>query len=98
MEEAYKQTRDWLNEDLRKKETILIPICKHDHWTLVHIDTKQKVVYYFDSIIGSRNKSAAPGLMKKFIEKYYQERGEMCQFKMKIRQEWKRKMESGVKR
>ena len=85
LEEGYKQTRDWLKEDLRKKETILIPVCLKDHWTLIHIDTKQKVVYYLDSIVGSRNKSPAPGLMKNFIEKYYQVKGEVCQFRVKIR-------------
>ena len=87
LEEGFAQTRDWLKEDLRKKETILIPICKNDHWTLIHIDTKQRVVYYLDSIIGSRFKSPAPGLMKKFIEKYYKEKGEVCKFRVKVRRD-----------
>ena len=84
-EEGFIQTESWIKEDLRMKETILIPVCKNDHWRLIHIDTKQKVVSYLDSIIGSRKCSAAPGLMKKFIEKYYHERGEVSQFKIKIR-------------
>ena len=85
LEEGMEQTKTWIKEDLRSKENILIPICKNDHWRLVHIDTKQKIVYYLDSIIGSRKNSSAPRIIKEFIEKYYTEKGEACQFKVKVR-------------
>ena len=45
LDEGFEQTRSWIKEDLRRKETILVPICKNDHWTLVHIDNKEKTVY-----------------------------------------------------
>ena len=83
-EEAYEDTRSWIKEDLRKKESIFIPVCKDDHWRLIHIDTKQKVVSYLDSIVGTRKTTAAPGLMKRFVEKYYEEKGEPCTLRTKI--------------
>ena len=85
LEEGMEQTKSWIKEDLRSKENILIPICKNDHWRLIHIDTKQKIVFYLDSIIGSRKNSSAQRIIKEFIEKYYAEKGEACQFKVKVR-------------
>ena len=85
-ERGYEETRTWIKEDLCNKEMIFIPICKNDHWRLIHIDTQQKTVSYFDSIIGSRKSSNAPKLMKRFIEKYFQEQGKPQVFKIKIQE------------
>ena len=85
-EVAYEETRRWIKEDLRTKDSILIPVCKSDHWRLIHIDTKKKVVEYLDSIVGTRKTTAAPRLMKRFVEKYYEEKGETCSFRTKILQ------------
>ena len=84
-EKGYEETRSWIKEDLRSKESIFIPICKNDHWRLVHIDTRKKLVSYLDSIVGARKASNAPGLMKMFIEKYFEEKGDPQRFKIKIR-------------
>ena len=85
LREGTEQTRSWIKGDLREKENILIPICKNDHWRLIHVDTKQKVVFYLDSIIGSRKNASAPRIIKEFMENYYKEKGDTCQFKIKVR-------------
>ena len=85
LEEGMRQTETWIKEDLRYKENILIPICKNDHWRLIHVDNKKKVVYYLDSLIGSRKISSAPRIIKDFMEKYHSKRGNACQYKTKVR-------------
>jgi len=82
-----KQTKNWFKEDLREKDLILCPIHRADHWSLVAIDTRTKTVNYLDSLQGSRNISPAPGIMKKFIEKYYRDKGETVKFKVKVRKD-----------
>ena len=83
-DEAWEDTKRWNKNDLRQCDIILCPIHKSDHWSLISIDTKQKTVEYYDSIIGSRKTSNAPRIMKKFIEKYYNSRGEKQTFRIKI--------------
>ena len=83
--EAYTQTESWIHEDLRLKDMILIPIHKSSHFTLIHIDTKKKIVSYLDPLEGSRYSSEAPGRMKRFIEEYFRRKGEPVSFKVKIR-------------
>ena len=83
VEEGYNQTRSWIKEDLRDKEMIFIPVQKNDHFSLVYVNIKEGSVNYLDSLIGSRKTSNAPRIIKDFMEKYYRERGELKQFKMK---------------
>ena len=87
VEEGTKQTRNWFKEDLREMDVILCPVHRADHWSLVAIDTRTKTVNYLDSLQGSRKRSPAPGIMKKFIEKYYREKGEQVKFKVKVRKD-----------
>ena len=83
-DEAWKDTKRWNKNDLRQYDIILCPIHKSDHWSLISIDTNQKTIEYYDSIIGSRKTSNAPRIMKKSIEEYYNSRGEKQTFKVKI--------------
>ena len=87
VKEGMKQTQNWIKEDLREKDKILCPIHSGDHWSLIAIDTKTRTVHYLDSLQGSRNRSAAPGIMKRFIEKYYRDKGEKASFKVKVRKD-----------
>ena len=87
LEEGYKDTEKWIREDIREKELIFVPIHKNHHWSLIAIDTKERTVQYLDSIRGSRKISAAPRIMKKFIEKYYLLKGEVTNFKIRIRED-----------
>ena len=85
-EEAYLFTERWNNKyDLRQCDIILCPIHRNDHWSLVSIDTKQKIVEYYDSIIGYRKSTNAPRLMKRYIEEYYRRKGEKVVFTIKVR-------------
>ena len=54
---------------------------------MVAIDTRTKTVNYLDSLKGSRQRSPAPGIFKKFIEKYYRDKGEKVNFKVKVRKD-----------
>ena len=85
--EGLNQTENWVKDDLRKKESVLVSIHKRDHWSLVHIDIPAKTVYYLDSIVGSRKSSSAPGMMKKYMEEYYRRKGEEVKFKVKVRED-----------
>ena len=82
---AYSQTKSWVKEDLRNKEFIIIPIHKSDHYSLICVDIGASIIHYFDSIVGGRKTSQAPRVMKRFMEKYYEERGERRVFKVRIR-------------
>ena len=85
-DEAYKETERWNRKtDLRKCDIILCPIHKHDHWSLVSIDTRLRTVEYYDSIIGKRRSSNAPRIMKMFIEEYYKRAGDAKVFRIRIR-------------
>ena len=71
--------------DLRMKELIFVPIHNDQlfHWSLIVVETSTKVVYYFDSIPRERIHSPAPRIIKKYMEKYYENRGEKVSFKIK---------------
>ena len=73
--------------DLRMKELIFVPIHNDQlfHWSLIVVETSTKVVYYFDSIPRERIHSHAPRIIKKYMEKYYENRGEKVSFKIKRR-------------
>ena len=85
VEEGYKQTRNWFKEDLRSKDIILFPIGMMDHWSLILVEVKTKTIHYLDSLIGSRRSSPAPGIIRKFMEVYYRDKGEAGKFKVKVR-------------
>ena len=76
-------------EDLRMKELIFFPIHNDRlfHWSLIVVETSTKVVYYFDSIPRERIYSTAPRIIKKYMEKYYENRGEKVFFKIKRRED-----------
>ena len=94
IDEGYMQTETWIHEDLRQKQTILVPIHQRSHFTLVHIDTTTRVLYYLDSLDSTRYSSEAPRIMKQFIERYYRERGEMVNFKVRIREDIPKQLNS----
>ena len=87
LEEGYRDTEAWIKEDIRNKDLIFFPIHKNHHWSLIVVDTKGKTVQYLDSIRGSRKVSSAPRIIKKYIEKYYKEKGEAATFKIIIRED-----------
>ena len=87
LEEGSKVIHKWITEDIRLKDLILFPIHKHDHWSLVAVETSTKIVHYYDSIIGRRKSAAAPWMMKNFIEWYYKDKGEDVPFRVKIRED-----------
>ena len=85
VEEGYTQTIKWIKEDLRDKDIILIPINKREHFSLVCVYPKEGKIHYLDSIVGSRKVSNAGGIIKKYMELYYKERGEVKRFNIRIR-------------
>ena len=86
-EQGRRDMKDWIKEDLREKEIIFVPIEKDDHWSLIAVKTRTKTVEYFDSILGRRRSSAAPRVLKQFMEKYYQDKGESITFNIRIRED-----------
>ena len=87
LDEGFKRTENWIKEDLRQKSIILFPIHKQHHWSLVVVRTKERVVHYLDSIFGSRQTSAAPRVIKRFMQKYHSTKGENVSYKVKIRED-----------
>ena len=85
LEEGMRQTGNWVQKDLREKELVMFPVHKSDHWTLVVVDMRTRTVHYLDSIRGSRRTSAAPRLIKGYMEAYCKAAGEAMTFKVKIR-------------
>ena len=85
LEEGMNQTRDWIPSDLRDKELIFFPIHISSHWSMVYVDMKGKTINYLNSLEGSRNYSEAPGVIKRFMEKYHREKGEEVTYRVKIR-------------
>ena len=73
--------------DLRTNELIFIPIHNDQlfHWSLIVVETSTRVLYYFDSIPRERIYSPAPRIIKKYMERYYDIRGEKISFKIKRR-------------
>ena len=64
---GYRGMMKWITEDLRGKEMIFVPIQKDNHWSLIVVKPKTKSIEYFDSILGRRKSTAAPGLKKQFM-------------------------------
>ena len=87
LEEGRKRTQGWIKSDLREKDLIFCPVHKQDHWTLIVVEVSTKSVHYLDSIVGSREKSPAPGLIKRYMEAYYRQLGEVVHFKIRIRKD-----------
>ena len=85
--EGCKRTRRWIKEDLTKKDFILFPIHNHDHWSLVVVEIRGRVVHYLDSINGSRYNSSAPGMIRKYMEKLHERKGEEVRYKVRIRKD-----------
>ncbi|MEL7079400.1 MAG: Ulp1 family isopeptidase, partial [Cyanobacteria bacterium J06582_2] len=86
-EQGSRDMKNWIKEDLRRKEMIFVPIQKDDHWSLIAVKPKTKVIEYFDSILGRRKSSDAPRILKQFMEKYYHDKGESASFNIKIRED-----------
>merc|ERR1711915_949581 len=97
LEEGSKVIHGWITEDIRLKDLILFPIHKHDHWSLVAIETSTKIVHYYDSIIGRRKSAAAPWMMKNFIEWYYKDKGEETAYREESRDKSGKEKGTGIK-
>ena len=87
LEEGEIKMKNWFQEDLREKDLIICPINKSLHWSMIIIEMQKKSIHYFDSLRGSRRASAAPKMMKRFIENYVKKKGEEATFRIKIRQD-----------
>ena len=87
LEEGSRRTQDWIKEDLREKDWIFCPIHRYDHWTLIAVEIPTRTIHYLDSLVGSRNKSPAPGMFLRYMEAYYRKLGEEVQFKIRIRKD-----------
>ena len=66
---------------------ILIPILKNDHYSLVVVKMAENMLHYLDSIRASRERSQAPNIFKRFMERYCQERGDRRNFKVIVRRD-----------
>ena len=82
-DKGFETARTWIKEDLTETETVLIPVNYNSHWVLIKIVKREEMIYLYDSIIGTRKRSPVPGIFKKFIERYYQEKGKQVTFKIK---------------
>ena len=76
-------------EDFRGKELILFPIhnAQISHWSLVVVEISTKTVHYLNSIKFHRIHHRAPRVIKKYMEKYYADRGETVTFTFNRRQD-----------
>ena len=77
----YAIVESWIKVDLTEMELILIPIHKNEHWTLISVDVKKQVLSYYDSIRGSRKTASAPRTIKRFLEKYWEQKGKVINLK-----------------
>ena len=68
-------------KDMVDKDMLLVPIHKADHWSLVVIDIRTKMLAYYDSIYGNRRRSNAPKVIKRFIEQYW---GQVIKLKVRV--------------
>ena len=48
------------------------------------IDVKKELLSYYDSIYGSRHRSNAPRVIKRFIEQYWRSGGKLIKLKIKV--------------
>ena len=69
------KVESWIKEDLERKDIVLVPIHKEDHYSLVVFDTKKSLITYHDSIIGTRRTSNAPRVMKRFFTQLWEKKG-----------------------
>ena len=87
--QGFEHTKTWVKEDLRTNDIILIPI--HDemyvHWSLIVIETSTRTVNYFDSLVQRRAWDPSPRIFKRYIEKYYKDRGETVTFRINRRKD-----------
>ena len=70
-ERNFEAVASWIKEDLEEKDMIFIPINKLEHWSLVVFRVKEKLLTYYDSILGTRKTSNALKKMKRFFTKYF---------------------------
>ena len=85
--ESFEQLFRWIKTDLTDYDIILVPIHKNSHWTLISCVVKERKLYYYDSVVGSRGCSNAPRIMRKFMEEYFQRRDKPGAFTTKIVEE-----------
>ena len=83
-DDGYIDVVKWIKEDLTDKDTILVPIHQVDHWSLVAVEMSEKRVLYYDSIRGRQHRSSAPRVLKKFMERYFEEKGKPTLFTTKV--------------
>ena len=79
-----RHTERWVKEDLRMKDLIFFPIHNEKlvHWSLIAVETSTKIVNYFDSLERPRIYSMAPKIIKRFMEEYYEDKGETVTFRI----------------
>ena len=86
-EDGFKDLKNWYSPNITEADIILVPIHKDAHWTLIEVNLKSAAVVYYDSITSSRFRSKAPTLMKRFIERVFEDAGTRRQFKIKINEQ-----------
>ena len=79
----YSRVSEWF-KNLADTDMILAPIHKADHWSLVVIDVRKELLSYYDSIYGSRHRSNAPKVIKRFIEQYWRSEDKHIKLKIKV--------------
>ena len=87
LEEGCRRTERWTPENLLEKDQIFFPIHHGHHWSLVMVEPENRAVHYFDSLHGSRHKSAAPGMMKRYMETQHKKKGVEAEYSIKIRED-----------
>ena len=87
LEEGCRRTERWTPENLLEKDQIFFPIHHGHHWSLVMVEPENRAVHYFDSLPGSRHKSAAPGMMKRYMETQHKKKGVEAEYSIKIRED-----------
>ena len=46
LEQGSRDMKNWIKEDLRRKEMVFVPIQKADHWSLIVVNPKTKLIEY----------------------------------------------------
>ena len=87
LDEGWKRTKRWIREDITAKDYVLFPIHNREHWTLIVVEPSKRTVHYLDSLLGSRHFSAAPRMIKAYMERRHKEIGEKAEYKVKIRED-----------
>ena len=70
-----------------EKDFVLFPIHHNDHWSLVVAEPKSRTIHYLDSINGSRYSSAAPGRIRRYMERLHARKEEQVKYKIRIRKD-----------